>query len=252
VFRYPNVRFNITAFNGMNFNWLIGFGFSSSCNTSYYVIDHGASRVYILNDDCSIVSYKNFAYPAYMITIGSSIYMTGNTYIWKLYKDLNILIQYNSTGSTSPNFRGIYYNSSNGFIYVAPVNLKEIQVFDLNLIFNHNISISSCKPFSISEYNNKMFVGTSNGTILVIQNEMIINQFNGCNMITIKLNFILFDQYGYMATICSDPTNKLYFYDTDGTYTGTFLSTPVNPRYIGFDTKGRFVVISFNQISIYN
>jgi hypothetical protein len=55
-----------------------------------------------------------------------------------------------------------------------------------------------------------------------------------------------------MATICNDPTNKLYFYDTDGRYTGTFLSTPVKPRYIGFDTKGRFVLISTNQIIIYN
>jgi hypothetical protein len=77
----------------MNFNWLIGFGFSSSCNTSYYVIDHGASRVYILNDDWSYVSYKNFAYPAYMITIGSSIYMAGGLNIWKLDEELNILIQ---------------------------------------------------------------------------------------------------------------------------------------------------------------
>ncbi len=246
MFRYPNVRFNITAFNGMNFNWLIGFGFSSSCNTSYYVIDHGASRVYILNDDCSYVSYKNFTYPAYMITIGSSIYMTGNTYIWKLYKDLNFLIQY----SSSPFCNSINCNSSNGFIYVAPVNLKEIQVFDLNLAYNHKISISPYIPWTISEYNNKMFVGTSNGTILVIENDRIINQFNGCNAASNQLTSILFDQYGYMATICSFP--QLYLYNSNGTYTGTSLSTPSNTRYIGFDAKGRFVVISRYQISVYN
>jgi hypothetical protein len=102
----------------MKFNSILGFGFSFSCNASYYVIDHGASRAYILNDDWSYVSYKNFTNPAYMISIGSSIYMTGSSNIWKLDKELNILIQYNSTGSTSPLYRGIYFNSSNGFIII--------------------------------------------------------------------------------------------------------------------------------------
>jgi hypothetical protein len=236
----------------MKFNSILGFGFSFSCNASYYVIDHGASRAYILNDDWSYVSYKNFTNPAYMISIGSSIYMTGSSNIWKLDKELNILIQYNSTGSTSPLYRGIYFNSSNGFIFVVPSNLTEIQVFDLNLTYSHNISISSYKPYSITEYNNNMYVGTGNGIILVIQNEVIINQFNGCNGTIITVTFILFDQYGYMATICSNPTNKLYLYNSNGTYTGTSLLTPVNPRYIGFDTKGRFVLISTNQTTIYN
>ncbi len=218
---------------------------------SYYAVDNGAKRVYILNNDLSYFSYKNFAYPAYMITIGSSIYMAGGLNIWKLDEELNILIQYISNG-TYPNFRGIYYNSSNRFIYVAPNRLTEIQVFDLNLKYNQNISKSSYKPYLISEYNSNMYVGTSNGTKLLIKNEVIINQFNGCNGIIITVTFILFDQYGYMATICSNPTNKLYLYNSSGTYTGTSLSTPVNPRYIGFDTKGRFVLISQSLVIIYS
>jgi DNA-binding beta-propeller fold protein YncE len=234
----------------MTFNNALGFGFYSSCNTLYYVMDSSAGRVYILNDDWSYVSYKNFSNPAHMITISNSVYMTGNTNIWKFDKDLNILFQYNSTGGTS--FRGIYYNSSNGFIYVAPSNLNEIQVFDLNLTYNQNISTAPHNPFTISEYNNNIYVGTRNGSILVIQNEVIINQFNGCNEAYVELNFILFDQYGYMATICSDPANKLYLYKTDGTYSGTNLSTPAKPRYIGFDSTGRFVLISKSQIIIYN
>jgi hypothetical protein len=250
VFSYSTVKYNFTSFNGMTFNYILGFGFFSSCNASYYVLD-SSGRVYILNDDWSYVSNKNFANPTYMITIENSIYMTGNTNIWKLDKDLNILIQYTSTG-IYPYYRGIYYNSLNGFIYVAPSNLTEIQVFDLNLTYNHSISISSYKPYSITEYNNNMYVGTTNGTIIVIQNEVIINKFNGCNGIIITVTFILFDQYGYMATICSDPTNKLYLYNSNGTYTGTSLSTPKNPRYIGFDTKGRFILISTNQTIIYN
>ncbi len=252
MLRYSTVRYNITAFNGNRINSSIGFGFFSSCNTSYYVIDFGAGRVYILNDDWSFVSYKKFNYPACMITIGSSIYMTGQSNIWKLDEDLNILIQYNSTNGTSSKYRGISYNSKTGFIFVAPISLTEIQVFDLNLQYSHNISVSPYKPYFIIEYNNKIYVGTRNGTIIVIQNEVIINQFDGCNEANVQLSFIFFDQYGYMARICSESTNKLFFYNSNGTYTGTSLSTPVNPRCIGFDTKGRFFLISHYQIIIYD
>jgi DNA-binding beta-propeller fold protein YncE len=153
VFRYPTVRYNITAINGMNFNRLMGFGFSSLFNASYYVADIVASKVHIFNDDWSYVSYKTFTRPTYMITIDRSIYMTGDINIWKLDKDLNILLQFNSTGST-PYYSGIYFNSSNGFIYVAPCSLAEIQVFDLNLTYSHNISLSPYIPYAISECNN--------------------------------------------------------------------------------------------------
>ena len=39
VFRYPKVRSNITAFNGMNFSWLLGFGFDALyiCNIMWRI-----------------------------------------------------------------------------------------------------------------------------------------------------------------------------------------------------------------------
>ena len=70
VFRYSTIRSNISALDGMNPSWLLGFGFFSSCNASYYVMDKGASKVYILNEDWSYVSYKIFPGPAYMMQIG--------------------------------------------------------------------------------------------------------------------------------------------------------------------------------------
>ena len=96
-----------------------------------------------------------------------------------------------------------------------------------------------------------MFVGTTDGTLLIILNELIINQFNGCYGDSVTLNSILFDQYGYMATSCNNPINKLYLYTPDGKYIGSSLTTPIAPRYIGFDSRGRFVLILTNQIIIY-
>ena len=90
--------------------WLHGFGMilSSSNSSIYYVIDCSANKVYIWNDNWLYISFKRFTAPAYMITIGTSLYMTGNSNVWKLDEHLNTLIQYNSNGIFS--YRGLCYN----------------------------------------------------------------------------------------------------------------------------------------------
>ena len=97
-----------------------------------------------------------------------------------------------------------------------------------------------------------MYVGTNNGTVLVVQNEIIVNQFNGCDGNFVWLTSILFDEYGYFATSCYAPTNRLYLLFANGTYTGKVITTPINPYYIGFDSKGHIIQISYRQITIYN
>ena len=77
--------------------------------------------------------------------------------------------------------------------------------------------------------------------ILVYEIEKILNQFDGNREL---LRSIFFDQNGYLATTCSNPTNKLYLFSPDGSFTGKSLTTPQYPRYIGFDSKGRFILIS--------
>ena len=72
--------------------------------------------------------------------------------------------------------------------------------------------------------------------IVVYQNEIIINQFNGCNGDSAYLNSILFDQTGYLATIYVN-SNKLYLFSPNGSFTGKSLTTPDFPYYIGFDLK---------------
>ena len=234
--------------NGGSFVWLVGF---EIMNSLFYVIDHTGWKVCILDDNWSFHSFKTFTYPVYMITVENSLYMTGDKNIWKLDKNLNILIEYNATG-TSPLYRGLYFNSTNGFLYVAPAALTEIHVFYLNLTFNHSFSTSPYKPWSIEGYNNKLYIGTTNGTVLVVQNEGIVNQFNGCGGYSVELNSILFDECGYMATSCDSPLNKLYLHFANGTFTAKTMSTPEGPRYIGFDSKGHFIQISGQNITIYN
>ena len=216
-------------------------------------MDLSNCKVYRLNDDWSFLSSKTFTAPSYMITFGNSLYMTGDLNVWKLDDKLNVdvLIPYNVSGTT-PTYRGLYFSSNNGFLYVAAVALTEIHVFNLNLTLNHSFSTSPYQPWSITEYNNQLYVGTTNGIVLVVQNEVILKQFNGCGENNVILSSILFDQYGYFATSCNDPINKLYLIFPNGTYTGRTISTPINPRYIGFDSKGHLIQISTNETTIYN
>ena len=141
VFNNSTIQSNITQFNGTAFSWLLGFGMmNSSCNASFYVMDWGANKVYIINDNWSFLSFETFNLPAYMITVENSLYLTGESNLWKLDLNLNVLIQFTETG-TSPLYRGLYFNSTNRFLYVAPFALTVIHVFDLNPTLSHSFSI---------------------------------------------------------------------------------------------------------------
>ena len=252
MFTNPTIQSTIRELNGNSFNWLVGFGMYSSPNsTYYYVMDYGYGKVYILNDEWNFISFKSVTNPTYMISIGNSLYMTGYYNVWKVDQDLNILINYEPTGG-DPGYKGISYNPSNNLIYVVAHYLYKIQVFNFDLNLIRHFSTSPHEPYSITESSNKLYVGTSGGIILVYQNEKIINQFNGCDGKSKYLRSILFDQNGNMATSCYQPTNKLYLFSPEGSFTGKSVTTPDYPYYIGFDSKGRFIQISAYQISIYN
>ena len=145
--------------------------------------------------------------------------MTGWRNVWKVDKDLNILINYNPGGY--PYQRVISYNPSNGFIYVVANSnlLKEIHVFKLDLVLIRRFSTKPYQPWSTTELSNKLYVGTEEGIILVYQNEKITSQFNGCDGNSVLLASILFDPNGYMATTFSNPST-MYLFSQNGSFTG--------------------------------
>ena len=58
--------------------------------------------------------------------------------------------------------------------------MNHCHVFNLYLTLSHSFSTSPYYPWSITGHNNQMYKGTRNGTVFVVQNEVIVNQFNGC------------------------------------------------------------------------
>ena len=98
-----------------------------------------------------------------------------------------------------------------------------------------------------------MFVGTTIGTVLVIQNEVILNKFNDCVGNIAVLTSILFYNYDFIATKCFKSHNHLplYLLYPNRKYTSKTTSS-LSSYYIEFDSKGGFIQISSQQISIYN
>ena len=79
MFTNSSIQSTINELNGTSFGVLFGFGMYSSFNTVYfYVMDYYTGKVYILNDEWKFISFKIFTRTAYMISIDSSLYMTGD------------------------------------------------------------------------------------------------------------------------------------------------------------------------------
>jgi hypothetical protein len=219
-----------------------------STNTTYYITDSGCNLIYILNDGWEQITTKSFKSPAYMATSSSNVYITGDFNIWKTDKDLNVLAQHNNTDN--PNYRGVYYNSTNDLIYVADYSNLCIDIFDSSLKQVDVILTSYYTPWSVTGYNNRMYVGTSYmGKVLVIENKQIINIIDACNGLSDDVLSITFDQSGLMATSCY--TGKLFLYNSDSTYSEKSIMTSSLPFSTAFDSKGRFIIVSYKQISIY-
>jgi hypothetical protein len=242
------IQSSYTIFSGSNLASATCLGMMMLSNaTYYYVSETNVAKLYILDENMSFLALKAYSNPAYMITLSNSLYITGDINVWKADKDLNILITYSSTGTT---YKGIYHNSTNDLIYVAQSGTTAIHVFNLTLSLIRSFPLSTYRPYSLAGYNNQLYVGTTVGFILVVVNEVMINSFNGCNGGTSKVTSIFIDRNGYMATTCD--SSFLYLYNTNGTYAGKSITTPTSPRFLGYNSKCKFVQVSYTKVSIYN
>ena len=160
-----------------------------------------------------------------------------------------MLIPYGA--SAAQDYWGSYYNSTNNLVYVATNYNYSKHVFDFSLNLINPISIPTLfgGPWSISASNNKMYVGCSYQKIVVIENKQVLNSISGCGRRGSGLGTvrsIIFDQFGYMATSCSDGQSAMYLYTKNLIYTGLTLST----NFIkNFNTKKKEVKIIIDLFS---
>ena len=218
VFNNFSLRSSISRYNKHNdtFGGLSSFFMSKTKRRAkYYIADYDGGRIYLFDDSFNFLSTKLFKNAAYIVTYADKLYITSDTQIWKTDCNLNILSQYTSPNGTSM-FNGVYFNSATKLLYIAGYNAYQVLVFDLNFKQKDKIPTSSYYPFSITGYDKKLYVGTTNGLVLEIADRKIIGSFNGCNGNTNAwLTSIMFDQFGYITTTC----DKTYLYHSNGIYT---------------------------------
>jgi hypothetical protein len=92
-----------------------------------------------------------------------------------------------------------------------------------------------------------MFVGTIEGIILVMENDVIIRNFTTvCGFIS----SMMIDTYGNMLVL-SFSNSFVYLYHTNGSNLGNSVSTSAHPTFMNFDLNGRLVITSWSDFEIY-
>jgi hypothetical protein len=238
-------RHTITNYNGQNLN--IAHGFASiedTDNTTYYVFDHLNQKVVMFNKYWEYQSALQIASFAYAISIDKELYILGNGIIHKRDKHLNLINVFNNA---AVNYRGIYYNKSSDLIYIGTEASKSINIFNRNLTLLGNINTPGYTPYAFAEYNNEIFAGTKESIVLVFKNNVMIRSFNTvCGLIS----SIFIDSYGFILLLGFN-SGYVYLYHTNGTYIIQGISTSISPFFMNFDSKGRLIITSNNDIKIY-
>ena len=254
VTRTYTLKSTIKTYGGNQFGCLKAFTFMSDNSTTYYVNDYCNGNVLIFNQNWNYLTFKFISYYLeYSMVINNYLYLTAYSFgIFKTDKYLNIIGNY-----VSDYFEGMYYNSSSNSIFVASYYDNRIVELTLDLSFISSIDTNYYMPFSINGANNKLYVGTFEGDILVLINRKISQVYLGCKSIGsyFTASSILFDNYGNVGVNCySSYDNYFAVFFINGTFTGNKLLTPVTNSEspdVKFDSLNRLIAISSKQISIF-
>ena len=133
-------------------------------------------------------------------------------------------------------------------LFAIADNQKLVFHFDSNLNPLGTIDISPNVPRSINGNNNLVNVGPRDGYIHVINNQTITQTFNGCIGESDIITSIVFDAYGYLATVC-ESLKSAYIYPNDS-YVSDYLTFDSLLEFLSFDDNGQLIVMSAYRIHV--
>jgi hypothetical protein len=182
--------------------------------------------------------------PISIIFINNEIFITGYDGIYKTDKSFNLVDSYISTGAS---YRCIYHNSTSDILYVARETSYSVDLFYRNLTFISSISLIN-GPWALTEKNGKLYVGLYGGVISVLENNLVVK--NITTLCTARITSIVIDANELIGVLCR-VNDMLYLYSTNGSYTGTNMTTPLYPVFMNYDLNGHFIIAGIDQINIY-
>ena len=112
------------------------------------------------------------------------------------------------------------------------------------------IATSNFVPYSLNSYMNTLFVGTKNGSVLVLENETIKTVYNDVCEQTSTVSSILIDEFGYMAVTCYQ-INMVHLYNVNGANMNISIPTAARPFNIAIDSHGRLIINTPYELDIY-
>lgn len=248
-----------------SYNLVPSFGYNFLYDIEYC----NATGPYYLMANSLYITDVNFNYidSFFMSTfyrskcIDNSLYVAHGANIVKfdIKRDLTNQID-NTTTPSQGNFNEFVYDQNSNLIIAIDTSDNTLKYFDRNLNFKNSTQIGNYVLKSLVLYNQKMYIGTFDNKILVVQNGIVITTYNipcvNPNGMS-GISSILIDSYSYMAVGCYDDPN-VYLYHTNGTYTGLSLSSAQSQllNTLRFDRTGKLLLIGddqsgANQVLIY-
>ena len=187
------------------------------------------------------------SYVMNIIPWNNSLFIISNDGFIKQTDRFLAVIQQSSFQLSYPSTSDLYYSSNSDTLYVSNFRAQTIYMFQRNLTIYDNFTLPALyNPTAINGYNDKIYVGTVDGLILLIVNKIIIQIISTYNSI-LGINGIFVDAYGFIVPV--SPTTLSLFYP-NLTLTGLNISS--NGGYgVGFDSNNRFVIVYRNYLYFY-
>ncbi len=225
---------------------MYGFGI---IDETYYALDNinnTHSNFVLYNRNWTYLTYKTMPIykPYSILSINNELFITAYNGIYKSDKFLNIVKSYIRAGAV---YKSIYHNNTTDILYVASFGYNRIDLFYRNFSFIGSISLTN-QPWALTEKKGKFYVGISDGSIAVIENNLVVKSIT--TLCTGFISSILIDKNELMGVLCFS-NSMLYLYTTNGSYTGKNMTTPSNARFINYDLNGHFIITAGFQINVY-
>ena len=227
-----------------------GFAMMIDLNTTYYYFtSYSNNTIYMFDDNWNYINSKAFSKPLSILIVNNVFYITSVTSIYKTDKNLTVYKNYVLSYCCNW-YTAIYYDKSSNLIYAGGFQNSRIDILDLNLNLTGFFNLTKNYTVStIQGYNSYLYVGIAyyadnGGKILVLLNKTIIQSFYGCFnsfVAGLDVHSILFDEYGFMATLCSD--GEAFLFNQNLSYTS--FSKYFGSYSMSLDSKNRLVALSY-------
>jgi hypothetical protein len=242
IFQNFKIKSNIITYTNISFSNLYGFGVICDEEIKYYAFSVWDNTIVKFDSNWQYVNHTYFELPVFSTTVDKELYVTGSNAMFKIDSNMNILKNYTNIGAA---YGGIYYNRTTDHIIVTADSYSHLDVFDRNLTLVGTIDTTPLCGSSLYFQKGRLYAGTGNGNVFVIEDESMIYSFS-----TVCVGYIgsvLVDDNDCLAVACMDD-RTVYLYHTNGTYMNISQYVGVQPIQFGYDARGNFILVSFSGI----